>query len=593
MMIRQLKHRLYGWLRNIGGPLSDRDTWPNGRIAFLSLLGYSVGLGNLTSFPVRCHRNGGATFLLAYFVMLLLIGIPVYFVEISLGQYVSQGPTYVFTHIAPIARGLGWGMLWLSFLTSIYYTLMIAWVLYYLYSATNLQGFPWDHCTNEFNTPDCYEYCSHLLRDACDISSKSTDYTNKTVASMEFFRYGLLNVDDSSKDKLGSLQPHLLICMAITWIFLALCSSARLKHKERILTFIVIFPYLVFGIMLLVVLQLPGNGIEAYLGKLDIERLLSDYKLWESAGIQVLYSTGIGFGGITTIASYNTLKQNALRDGVLVPMLDGATSFIGGLIIFCVLGDMARTAGVEIDELFEADHGFAFMIFTSALSRMPCGWNVIWTVLFLIMLLMVGCSSILGFIATCTTAIFDHFKALRRHKLATVGVICLIIFISGIPLCTQNGFYLFEFLKKYSTDPSILILVLLEVVIVCYCYGFNRFIKDVEDKNGMGVWISRPMKFFLYATLCCLTPLLLVFLLVVSIFMEASRTCSEPSWICDYQIIGRIISYSSLFIIISFGLYVTLHKKVGSIWKRSSQFIPEVLRRDSTVGTNFSMESPS
>ncbi|CAL4231275.1 unnamed protein product, partial [Meganyctiphanes norvegica] len=161
-------------------------------------------------------------------------------------------------------------------------------------------------------------------------------------------RYGLLNMNDSSKLELGSLQPHLLLCMAIVWIVLALCLSAKLKNNERILTFIVIFPYIVLGLMLLVVLQLPGHGLQAYIGKMNITRLASDYELWKAASIEVLYSTGIGFGGITTIASYNTLKQNSLRDGVLAPMLNGATSFIAGLIMFCVLGDMVIKKKIKV-----------------------------------------------------------------------------------------------------------------------------------------------------------------------------------------------------------------------------------------------------
>ena len=61
-MLRHVQHKLYGFLRRLGGRVPDRDIWPNGRIAFLSLLGYSVGFGNFSSFPMNCHKYGGGKF---------------------------------------------------------------------------------------------------------------------------------------------------------------------------------------------------------------------------------------------------------------------------------------------------------------------------------------------------------------------------------------------------------------------------------------------------------------------------------------------------------------------------------------------------
>ncbi|CAL4147015.1 unnamed protein product, partial [Meganyctiphanes norvegica] len=174
------------------------------------------------------------------------------------------------------------------------------------------------------------------------------------------------------------------------------------------------------------------------------------------------------------------------------------------------------------------------------------------------------------------------FNSLLMHTAVQIAIISSFISISQIVFSTINGYI--EILMLQTNDyHTILILVLMEVSIVCYCYGFHRFMKEVEDK--MAVRIPGPMNFFLFATLCRITPILLVLLFVSSIYAEAVNTCSEPSWICDYQIIGRILSISSIIIPIAFGIYVKLHR-LGNIWEPTNQFLPEYFRRISNSENN-------
>ena len=58
-------------------------------------LNFAVGLGNVWRFPYIAYKNGGGTFLIPYFIMLLVVGLPIFFMEFVIGQYMKSGKVYV------------------------------------------------------------------------------------------------------------------------------------------------------------------------------------------------------------------------------------------------------------------------------------------------------------------------------------------------------------------------------------------------------------------------------------------------------------------------------------------------------------------
>ncbi|MFA1818792.1 hypothetical protein ACDX78_01095 [Virgibacillus oceani] len=68
-----------------------RENWGS-RIGFImAASGFAIGLGNIWRFPYVVGENGGGAFLLIYIAMVILIGIPLFYVEAGLGRKAQAG----------------------------------------------------------------------------------------------------------------------------------------------------------------------------------------------------------------------------------------------------------------------------------------------------------------------------------------------------------------------------------------------------------------------------------------------------------------------------------------------------------------------
>ena len=64
-----------------------RQAWGSKIGVILAVAGSAVGLGNFLRFPVQAAQNGGGAFMIPYFIALLLLGIPLMWIEWAVGRY--------------------------------------------------------------------------------------------------------------------------------------------------------------------------------------------------------------------------------------------------------------------------------------------------------------------------------------------------------------------------------------------------------------------------------------------------------------------------------------------------------------------------
>lgn len=72
-----------------------------------SITNHTYRFGNVWRFPQLAADYGGGAFLIPYIIALFIIGIPILFLEISLGQFHQTGDVGVFGSIHARLRGVG------------------------------------------------------------------------------------------------------------------------------------------------------------------------------------------------------------------------------------------------------------------------------------------------------------------------------------------------------------------------------------------------------------------------------------------------------------------------------------------------------
>ena len=292
-------------LKPAPGQGEERGVWTNQAEFFLSCMAYAVGIGNVWRFPYKCYKNGGGVFLIPYLLMLALAALPMFYMELALGQFSQLGPNKVFGKLAPAFRGLGYGMLCVTMWVAIYYNVLIAWAFFYTFASLTSQ-LAWAECGNWFNTPDCF--LPELARQ-CD---KDSTWWNNTCTSIslycqargmegainsthcfgsaaveilhiraspaeEYFkRYMLLMEDNTSLDNLGGLNWRLAGCLLLSWVVVMACLVKGVKSAGKVVWFTALFPYLVLVLLLIRGVTLTGamDGVQYFLYP-DWHKLLS------------------------------------------------------------------------------------------------------------------------------------------------------------------------------------------------------------------------------------------------------------------------------------------------------------------------------
>uniref|UniRef100_A0A8P4FWL8 Transporter n=1 Tax=Dicentrarchus labrax TaxID=13489 RepID=A0A8P4FWL8_DICLA len=491
-----------------------RGNWSNKMDFILSMVGYAVGLGNVWRFPYLAFQNGGGAFLIPYLTMLGIAGIPIFLLEVSLGQFASQGPVSVWKCI-PALQGCGIAMLIISVLIAIYYNIIMCWTLYYLFAS--LKGsLPWANCRNEWNTVECKDK-DMLLK----LINMTVDGNKTYVSPSE--EYNVLHISKGIEYP-GDIRWPLAGCLLLAWFIVYASLAKGIKSSGKVVYFTATFPYVVLVILLIRGVTLPGafDGILYFITP-KWEKLND---VWKDAATQIFFSLSAAWGGLITLSSYNKFHNNCYRDTIIVTCTNSATSIFAGFVIFSVIGFMAHELKVPIEKVADEGPGIAFVVYPEALTRLPL--SPFWAIIFFLMLLTLGLDTMFATIETIVTSVSDEFpKYLRKHKPLFTLVCCASFFILGFPMITESGMFMLQLVDTFAASYSLVIIAICELVGISYLYGLQRFCEDIEMMIGF-----QPNRFW---RICWafVTPTILTGILVLSLYQWKGMTYEDytyPTW---------------------------------------------------------------
>ncbi|XP_030565637.1 sodium- and chloride-dependent glycine transporter 1 isoform X2 [Drosophila novamexicana] len=371
---------------------ANRGQWSSKTEFILTLIGYAIGIGNVWRFPYLCYRSGGGAFLVPYMLMVILCGIPLFYMEVMIGQFSGTGCTGMF-RLVPLLKGTGICMVIVNLYCVCYYSVIISYpvrMLYYCFWKT----VPWIDCHHPWNSPNCTTVDN--LQHVEGRAATSAD---------EFFHLEVLRISDNIAH-LGGMVWEQFLSLFITWVLIFLCVLKGIKSVGKVSYFTAPFPYLLLTILFVRGVTLPGasNGIKFFLYP-EWNRLL-DLKVWADAAIQMFFGLGPGWGGLVNMASFNNFRNKAKFDSFLVVSVNVFTSIYAGIVVFSVLGFLSNRSGIPVAIVATSGAGLAFVTYPEAIAMLPV--PQLWAIMFFIMLFLLGINSVV----VCSTGV---------HYLINVG----------------------------------------------------------------------------------------------------------------------------------------------------------------------------
>ncbi|KAJ0066648.1 hypothetical protein NL108_016752, partial [Boleophthalmus pectinirostris] len=505
------------------GASSARPNWDSPVQFLLACVSYAVGLGNVWRFPYLCQMHGGGGFLIPYLLMLFLEGVPLFYMELAIGQKMRQGSIGAWTNISPYLGGVGLASVVTSLYVCLYYNIINGWSFWYLFHSFQAV-LPWSTCPLSANRTEPLEECR---------VATPTQY---------FFYRETLNISPSIETN-GGLHMGQALCLLLAWVMTYLFIIHGVKSTGKVVYFTATFPYVVLTIYLIRGLTLHGafNGV-TFMFTPKMEQL-ADPMTWINAATQILFSLGLGFGSLIAFSSYNQYNNNFERQAVIVSLVNSGTSIFASIVTFAIYGFKAtvkyedcldrvrlllmnsfnlaedvitqenvlnwveklnssypgefaqiadkletcdldkelNTVGTSPETSPETSHCTRDLTL-EAIMNMPL--SQFWSVLYFFMLLLLGMGSMLGNVTAIITPMRDFKMFARISDEMLNGMMCVFCLVLGLGFTTPSGNYWFTMFNDYGATFSLLFIVLIEVITVSYYYGIKRFSKDIEDMLG-------------------------------------------------------------------------------------------------------------
>lgn len=358
---------------------SPRERW-SGRLGFvLATIGSAIGLGSIWKFPYEVGENGGAVFIIFYFLGLLVVVTPLMLAEFVIGR---RGGGDVIGSLGTLARESGASSKW-------------RWV-------------GWLMIATGFLILSYYSVIGGMTA-AYAVLSVTEGFAGLTGNEAKDLFDALAN----SPEVLFGCQA--LFLAATVWV-VARGIGNGVEAACKIL-----MPLLAILMILLVIYALVEGAVEPALDFMFAPRLekFSARVVLEALGLG-FFSIGVGIGIMVTYAAYAERDLNLTNAAVITIAGDTAISVLAGLAIF----PLVFAAGLDP----ASGANLIFLTLPIAFGQLPFGDAV--GLIFFVLLFVAGLASAISMLELLVAPLMRLMGKKRVRMAVSLGVLCWLL---GLP----------------------------------------------------------------------------------------------------------------------------------------------------------------
>ncbi len=464
----------------------------------LAMAGNAVGLGNFLRFPVQAIENGGGAFIIPYLVCFLLMGIPLLFIEWSIGRFGGRSGH----HSTPfILDAMDKRKLWKYIgVFGIFTNLAVA--AYYCYIESWTLSYVWHSVAGTFD-----------------------GQTQAQVANF-FGNY-------VSFESFENVIFWILCLLLNTWILSKGLSGGVEKAAK-----VGIPMLLIFGAFLAyraVTLEAGENGA-VFDGLKGLEFLWTpqfssiwEPKVWLAAAGQIFFTLSIGMGSIQCYASYLKSKDDIALNAMSAGWMNGFVEIVlGSAILIPISVGYLGIDGMK-DLISEGGGlGLGFKTLPYLFEQWGGVIGVVSGVAWFGLLFFAGITSSLAMGTPVIGFLKDEFGWKEKNAAWMFGGTVLLL---GLPTVLFFHHGVFDEYDYWAGTVSLVVFALFEIILFAWVFGMDKGWQEINI--GADIKISKIFK----PIIKYVTPLLLSYVFFMSLpgIMETIQHKASNDKIAFYQ----------------------------------------------------------
>lgn len=473
----------------------DNQAWGSRVGLILAMAGNAVGLGNFLRFPVQAVQNGGGAFIIPYLICFLLMGIPLLWIEWSMGRFGGRlghhSTPFILDSIVKRRFWKYFGVfgIFTNITVAAYYCYIESWTMSYVYHS---------------------------------IAGTFQDMSQLQVA--EFFKaYTTIGVSTTGIPYESVI--FFVVCIILNTYILSRGLDGVEKAAKIGMPLLILFGlFLAFkGWTLGNSGATPENPTASAIDGLNFlwtpqYDSLTNPKVWLAAAGQIFFTLSLGMGSIQCYASYLKSKDDIALNAVSAGFMNGFVEVVLGSSI--VIPIAAGYLGLDwVKE--NAGFGMAFQTMPYLFNNWGTALATMAGVMWFGLLFFAGVTSSLAMGTPWMGFMRDEFNWSNAKGAISFGAIVLVL---GLPTVFFYNYGVFAEYDYWAGTVSLVVFALAEVMIFVFVLGADRGFNEIN--TGGDIKVPEVFKYIIKY----ITPVL-----ITVVFVAAFITPVDNDWALAFQ----------------------------------------------------------